>query len=425
MPHRWPDKIMQINSVTDMRFLPTATRYPIEFAFLALLIVFLPAFEAPKNIFWATYVITWIVNRVRDKDFGGKWKTWDTLIILWIASGYIVAAFAGLKHEEWLGAHDILRYGSIFWLVMRGRYDDAQLRWLLGAIILSTLLTLGMGFWQFYVSHTKNSLQLHSVGHVNHSAIYLAMVFGAALCWLLAAWRTASLALRVLLIAALGLITLALFIAESRAAAGMALLLVLGVGFIWLPKSKTPLLVMTVAAITLIGGSLFFNARLIEKTRGAIKSNVTYAERPEIWNVAVEAWRQYPIFGVGMDNFGEIGKHLQSWVATHERPNYPKRYVAQAHGHSLYFNTLAERGAFGLSILLAVLAYWAYCLVRRWPSKTDDDMCWLLWGGAFSAWFITVGVGTFNTTLHHEHAILAVLLLGFWLSHESRHILKA
>lgn len=402
-----------------MRFLPAATRYPIEFAFLALLIVFLPAFEAPKNIFWAAYVIAWMVNRIKDKDFGGKWQTWDTLIVLWIASGYIVAAFAGLKHEEWLGAHDILRYGSIFWLVMRGRYNDVQLRWLLGAIILSTLLTLGMGFWQFYVSHTKNSLQLHSVGHVNHSAIYLAMVFGAALFWLLAAWRTGSGALRALLIAAVGLITLALFIAESRAAAGMALLLALSVGCIWLPKSKAPLLVMGVAAIALIGGSFFFNARLVEKTRGAIDSNVAFAERPEIWNVAMEAWRQYPLFGVGMDNFGQIGKHLQGWVEARGEPYHPKRYVAQAHGHSLYFNALAERGLFGLSILLAVLAYWAYCLVRRWPSKTDDDTRWLLWGGAFSAWFISVGVGTFNTTLHHEHAILAVLLLGIWLSHES------
>ncbi|MBT9613236.1 MAG: O-antigen ligase family protein [Burkholderiales bacterium] len=408
-----------------MRFFPAATRYPIEFAFLALLVVFLPAFEAPKNIFWAAYVIAWMVNRVKDKDFGGKWQTWDTLIILWIASGYIVAAFAGLKHEEWLGAHDILRYGSIFWLVMRGRYADAQLRWLLGAIILSTLVTLGMGFWQFYVSHTKNSLQLHSVGHVNHSAIYLAMVFGAALFWLLAAGRTASGALRALLLAAIGLITLALFVAESRAAAGMALLLALCIGFIWLPKSKAPLLIMTVVAIALIGGSLFFNARLVEKTRGTIESNLAFAERPEIWNVAIEAWRQYPLFGVGMDNFNQIGKHLQGWVEARGASFEHKRYVTQGHGHSLYFNTLAERGAFGLSIVLAVLAYWAYCLVRRWPSKTDDDTHWLLWGGAFSAWFITVGVGTFNTTLHHEHAILAVLLLGFWLSHEAGRASKA
>lgn len=402
-----------------MRLLPTPIRYPIEFAFLALLIVFLPAFEAPKNIFWAAYVITWLINRIKDRDFGGKWQAWDTLIVLWITSGYIVAVFSGIKHEEWLGAHDILRYGSIFWLVTRTRFNDAQLRWLLGAIILSTLLTLGMGLWQFYISHSKNSLQLHSVGHVNHSAIYLAMVLGLALFWLIAAWRAASAALRATLITSIGLITLALFIAESRAAAGMALLLVLSVGFIWLPKSKLPLLVIGFSALVLVAGSLLFNARLVEKTRDTVENNLAFAERPQIWLVATEAWRQYPLFGIGMDNFNQIGKHLQGWVAARGEIFEAKRYVTQGHGHSLYFNTLAERGLFGLSVLLAVLIYWAYCLVRRWPSKTDDNTRWLLWGGAFSAWFITMGIGTFNTTLHHEHAILALLLLGLWLSHEA------
>lgn len=417
---------MRKTTFTDiMRFLPNNVRFPIEFTLLALLIVFLPALEAPKNIAWVAYVIVWLANRIKSGDFGGKWQLWDSLIALWIASGYIVAAFAGLHHEEWLGANDILRYGSLLWLVMRARYDAAQLRWLLGLAILSTLVTLGVGFWQFYISHAKNSLQLHSVGHVNHSAIFLAIVFGVLLFWLLTVWRTASTAIRALLSATLALITLALFIAESRAAAGTALLFAFAASIIWLSRSKIPLVVVTVAAVTLIGGSLVFNARLVEKTRNTIESKVAFAERPEIWNVALEAWHQYPLFGVGMDNFNQIGKHLQGWVAGRGETFDRKRYVAQGHGHSLYFNALAERGIFGLSILLTVLAYWAYCLVRLRPSKTDEDTRWILWGSSFSAWFITVVIGTFNTTLHHEHAILAVLLLSFWLSHESGRALKA
>jgi hypothetical protein len=39
----------------------------------------------------------------------------------------------------------------------------------------------------------------------------------------------------------------------------------------------------------------------------------------------------------------------------------------------------------------------------------------LLWGAAASAWLVTVGAGAVNTTLHHEHGILAALLLGGWL----------
>ena len=55
-------------------------------------------------------------------------------------------------------------------------------------------------------------------------------------------------------------------------------------------------------------------------------------------------------------------------------------------------------------------------LIRFRPRPADDDLDWILWGGAASAWFVTAAAGTVNTTLHHEHGILAVLLLGLWLS---------
>jgi membrane protein DedA with SNARE-associated domain len=46
---------------------------------------------------------------------------------------------------------------------------------------------------------------------------------------------------------------------------------------------------------------------------------------------------------------------------------------------------------------------------------TDDFRSMALWGGAFSAWGVTVFSGLFNTSLHHEHALLAVSLLALWL----------
>ncbi|HEY6966764.1 MAG TPA: hypothetical protein VI229_04780, partial [Burkholderiales bacterium] len=64
------------------------------------------------------------------------------------------------------------------------------------------------------------------------------------------------------------------------------------------------------------------------------------------------------------------------------------------------------------AVLLASLA----ALVRWRPRPGDADLACVLWGGAASAWFVTVGVGTVNTTLHHEHGLLAALLFGLWLS---------
>src|SRR5258705_10054736 len=83
--------------------------YPAEFFWLLGLVFFLPLFEAPKNICLAAYLLTWLYNRARARDWGGPWDRWDGLIGVWIVSAYVVAAFAGVHHEEWKEANDVLR----------------------------------------------------------------------------------------------------------------------------------------------------------------------------------------------------------------------------------------------------------------------------------------------------------------------------
>ena len=77
----------------------------------------------------------------------------------------------------------------------------------------------------------------------------------------------------------------------------------------------------------------------------------------------------------------------------------------------------AERGLFGFAVLMTVLLAWLRWLWRYRPKSDDESLAWALWGGALSAWVVTVLIGTVNTTMHHEHAILSVLLLGMWLAY--------
>jgi len=79
-------------------------------------------------------------------------------------------------------------------------------------------------------------------------------------------------------------------------------------------------------------------------------------------------------------------------------------------------NTLVERGAVGLAALLAVLVLWAWSVVRHLPEDRAPPLRWAYWGAATAAWLVAVVVGLVNTTLHHEHALLSMLLLGGWLS---------
>src|SRR3972149_9023107 len=112
-------------------------RFPVETGLLIAFCVFLPLFEAPKNVAWLGYVGAWLLNRTRARDFGGRWNLWDTLFAFWIASGYLVAAFSGLKGSELGGAHELARYALLGWMVKRGGYSGREIRWGIGALVAS------------------------------------------------------------------------------------------------------------------------------------------------------------------------------------------------------------------------------------------------------------------------------------------------
>src|SRR5262247_3696158 len=112
----------------------------LELGLLVAFCMFLPIIENLKNITWLLYLVCWLVNRFRSRDWGGRWDLWDSLILAWMASGFAVAAFAGLHGDEWHAALDIVRYGAVLWLLKRARYAAAEMRLIVGALVVSTLL---------------------------------------------------------------------------------------------------------------------------------------------------------------------------------------------------------------------------------------------------------------------------------------------
>jgi len=131
--------------------------------------------------------------------------------------------------------------------------------------------------------------------------------------------------------------------------------------------------------------------------------------RGRAWDIAVGAWERHPWFGVGIDNF--------SLLTRAEEEPYRTLFT---HAHSLYLNTLAERGVVGASLVLVLLFAALVALVRARPRPPDSAQAWLLWGAALAAWIVTAVAGIVNTTLHHEHALLVALLLGLWLGSRQR-----
>src|SRR3954462_15936469 len=102
--------------------MPVTWRRRAELVALIALCVFLPLWEAPKNIAWFAYNAIWLANRGAQRDFGGRWEGWDTVIAAWLLSGFVIAAFAAHPDGEWRAPLEIVRYGAVLWMVKRTRF---------------------------------------------------------------------------------------------------------------------------------------------------------------------------------------------------------------------------------------------------------------------------------------------------------------
>ena len=153
-------------------------RFPVETGLLLAFCLFLPLLEFWKNLFLVSYAIAWVVNRMRARDFGGPWRTSDSVAALWLGCAYLAAVFAGLEGRALAKTGDVAASAVLFWMASRAGYSRAELTAVLGAIVLSTLAGLLHGYWRIEQMNIEfDRLQLHSVGHVNHSGIEFEQVW--------------------------------------------------------------------------------------------------------------------------------------------------------------------------------------------------------------------------------------------------------
>ncbi len=399
----------------------------LELALLGLMVLALPSIEAPKNIFLVLFVVVALFRQISTKSF--SWQFWDWLFLLCIGSAFLSAAFAGITPgDEWKGFRVLVTYVSVGWMVSRANYIKGEMALLFWVAVLGVIPPLIWGYCQYLWLHTKHDLQLHSVGHVNHSAIYLAIIFGASIGASLSLWQSASVKIRVTLISLSVFLLLSLFVGDSRGAIGVAILLAFILISVLSRQTKIKWIAYGVLVISaLLAASLYSGA--VTKQIGLQKKGMILSYRDKVWNVSLEASRFYPLLGIGLDNWKLIKREdiKKSVESRHQTYNADDYYFA-GHSHNVYLTALVERGYLGLSVLLLLIFAWLRQLVKTFALTRNDCMAAYLWAGSFSAWLVTFGVGTVNTTLHHEHGILAFLFLGLYLSYARQYansLLKA
>ncbi len=384
----------------------------------------LPSLEAPKNVFLVGYLITRVISEVIQLKQGIKqWKSWDFLFLTIIFSALLSTVFAGFSGlEEWKGFKVFLTALLTGWLLSRAHYSHNQYRIIFLLTILAIIPPLLWGLYEYLIIHSKKSLEIHSVGHVNHSAIYLTMIFGATLGWFISQFnykKNEATQWQTILIGIMSFILfIALIIGESRGAFGIASLL--GLCLFFLVKDMKVRVIGIVAMLLIIISSMLLGTKIIQKQINNQNDNNVLAYRDKVWNVSIEASRFSPLLGIGLSNwhFIKLSK-LQKTVEARGETFNADNYFFPGHSHSLYFSALVERGIVGLIVTLFFMFYWLYDLIKTFKWSKKSSTSYMLWAGSFSAWVATFGIGLVNTTFHHEHGILACLFLGLYISYKN------
>jgi len=390
----------------------------LELTFLSLFLAFLPSLEAPKNIFLAGYLITALYRQ--SQLLQSKWTIWDWVFLSLIASSFLSALFPFMTGgSEWRGFRGMLLWITFGWTLFRTDYNEKEKKYLFIFAILMTLPPLLWGLTQLLILFTKDSLQLHSVGHVNHSAIYLCMIAGAALSLLVSQLQSTQ--KKYVFITNLLFIFLisSVIISQSRGAFGIVFLL----AFALLLLSKLPMKIKTIYVVLL---SIFLITIVFIKPAAVIKKQIVYqgnhdilSQRDKVWRATFEMATLNPLLGIGGGNWKQINiDQLKSSVESRGEKFVTEDFALQwGHPHNIYLSNLVDRGLLGLITFLSFMFIWLITLINSYKKYNQDSKAMLFIMGSFSAWTTIFGIGFVNTTFHHENALLALFFLGLHLSY--------
>lgn len=394
----------------------------LELAFLSLFLVFLPAFEAPKNIFLAGYLIT--ASYRQSQLISSKWNIWDWIFLSLIISSFLSSLFPfETGGSEWKGFRGLMFWIMFGWTLSRSDYNYIEKKYLFFIAVTATLFPLGWGLLQFLILNTKGALELHSVGHVNHSAIYLCMIFGGLISILLNYLyfeKKNNFYLKFFLGLFIVFYLFCINLTLSRGVFGVSLLLAFALFGLSKASIKYKVILTMISLFLIVSFNFFKPMPIINEQLQEMNSNDIFGlgERKKVWNAALEISRLNPLFGIGNGNWKYIKMDkIRSEAESRGKSFNINEYALQyGHPHNIYLANLVDRGIFGLVIFLNFMLFWFMALINSYKKFNRDSNNMLFVMGSFSAWVTIFGVGIVNTTFHHENALLALFFLSLHLS---------
>ncbi len=349
---------------------------------LFIMAVALPLSEGVKNLGFGIAVLGFLLSFRRKKGFIVTAFGFGLLALF--LSGVVSTVIALDQKASLKGLWDVFRYCAVFLVTANSVSAEGEGK----AVVWGLLASLAMGgLWGVAAMQwTGKPLEILSLGHSNHTGIFVSMAAAVSLSLFLFS-RTRSERVLFACVAVFFMIILLFTASRGSFLAFMAAVIAMLVIRYSCSKFKA-LALLAVLSVCTIG---YFYSPLNVK-RGAYDSN-----RFKAWALSVETFEAHPVAGIGLNNY---------YLSGHEK-------ATLGHAHSLYINTLVQNGAIGAAALAAVLVGAAALLWKaRGLRGAESFYGRSVWHGALGVYVIVIVAGITNTTLHHEHAIFFTLIMG-------------
>lgn len=374
-----------------MKFIELSLEDKIIFSIVAILLFFLAYSEAFKN-FSAYLIIIIFFIKTLSRNIKITYDLINISLLLHLIV-VLIGISVGINSNESLNQYmDVVHIVFIFLFFREANLNYFSYEKILNLLFLGFIFAASIGIYNLYIKGYR--LNLHSVGSVNRSAVYIMYIFVASLT-LFGYYKSKVSSLIFLITIIVSIVSLLL------GASRMAVLSLPVVVFFYLINSKK----INFKSIALIG--LIFSLSVViyeifDKDSLLITKlsmGINDIPRIQIWVSSIQAWIQNNSwFGIGVGNsiFINVQDYFPSNALTHHIDN----------AHNLFLDMLLERGFFGL---LTFLVFSASILFTKGSDSKFDIFIRTLT-------FSMLLMGLANITFRYEFAIIFVILVGAYLN---------
>ena len=362
--------------------------------FLVIVLFTLPITEGLKQISLTLFVLAGIYICVKEKrQF--KFDLINISLFIFVLATFISCLVNGVSASR---ALDPLRCMLFFFVARSVGVEKINFKFLFFALFAGFIVAFIPACVKKFTSSDPTALfELKSIGHVNHSAIFMLLVFCVAL---ISSAELKKIYEKYIAIIVAGICVFGIMIAGSRATMYLSILLY------QISKRQTELklafsliILFSVIAIfyTYISANIIQDERFYSQlTKGVTGSETRYP----IFASAFYMWLENPLFGIGSGQFKiiDITKYF---------PGNGEIHVS--HSHNTFLTFLTEKG---IVALLAYLVFQLSLFIKFIKNFRQNNIVFL----ALLMLMANNIISLANTTFHHENALLMLLFWALALS---------